>query len=561
MFTQCPQCETVFRLGAGDLRRAQGRVRCGECNTVFNALDYLQEDDTPVVLQPQPAWLTDSGDNPPGDLAPHPDADTDDDAAALGLRPEDTEVGSHTEPTFSDDHTDDDADDTAWRETDTAAEWEFDADDDDEQSAHGILVLDDGDDASATDSTADATAAGDGDPDPADWQREAESFDPSIWERIPGVGALSEEPRPVSPDDWMPESDKFETGDSEPLADATDGARSDTDPDAAHAAEAADNEGPDALEFNVPQENWGNFFGPVPKADSLTSWRPPQFDPADASDDDIPDEPPFSLGTDDAAADTDDREPYFSLSDDDDENDAADSDDYADDPATETRELAPATRADSGEAEAEDNNAEPDDAPELASTDTAATVPPWRANAATETDATGGRSILWTLGTLLLLIALAAQLVHYNRDQLATNPQYGEQLRDLYARLPFDLYPHWPLSAYEVRGSEAVVGESGRDVLDIRARIVTTGSQSVGLPLLRVVLRDRWSNPVAARDFDPKDYAPQGTLPADGMLQPGKPQEAHLRIIDPGIGAQGFELELCLPRRHTGLECNSQPFR
>ena len=44
MFTRCPECETTFRLSAADLRRAQGRVRCGDCETVFNALEFLAEE-------------------------------------------------------------------------------------------------------------------------------------------------------------------------------------------------------------------------------------------------------------------------------------------------------------------------------------------------------------------------------------------------------------------------------------------------------------------------------------------------------------------------------------
>ena len=44
MYTRCPECETTFKLGVADLRRAQGKVRCGDCQFVFNALEYLAED-------------------------------------------------------------------------------------------------------------------------------------------------------------------------------------------------------------------------------------------------------------------------------------------------------------------------------------------------------------------------------------------------------------------------------------------------------------------------------------------------------------------------------------
>ena len=43
MYTQCPDCATVFRVTAETLRAAQGDVRCGVCATTFNALENLSE--------------------------------------------------------------------------------------------------------------------------------------------------------------------------------------------------------------------------------------------------------------------------------------------------------------------------------------------------------------------------------------------------------------------------------------------------------------------------------------------------------------------------------------
>lgn len=43
MFTQCPNCETTFQVTAKQLKAANGDVRCGECLTVFSALDNLSE--------------------------------------------------------------------------------------------------------------------------------------------------------------------------------------------------------------------------------------------------------------------------------------------------------------------------------------------------------------------------------------------------------------------------------------------------------------------------------------------------------------------------------------
>lgn len=53
MFTQCPQCQTVFRVTPATLKAAQGRVRCGRCRRVFNALTYLieREDESDAVTE------------------------------------------------------------------------------------------------------------------------------------------------------------------------------------------------------------------------------------------------------------------------------------------------------------------------------------------------------------------------------------------------------------------------------------------------------------------------------------------------------------------------------
>jgi predicted Zn finger-like uncharacterized protein len=44
VFTQCPQCETVFRLSADALGAAGGQVRCGRCGEVFDSLKRLAEE-------------------------------------------------------------------------------------------------------------------------------------------------------------------------------------------------------------------------------------------------------------------------------------------------------------------------------------------------------------------------------------------------------------------------------------------------------------------------------------------------------------------------------------
>ena len=54
MFTKCPNCAAVYSLSTADLSAAGGYVRCGSCDTTFNALSDLTEA-PPFMGQPQPA--------------------------------------------------------------------------------------------------------------------------------------------------------------------------------------------------------------------------------------------------------------------------------------------------------------------------------------------------------------------------------------------------------------------------------------------------------------------------------------------------------------------------
>jgi len=52
MYTRCSHCKAIFRVTMKELTAAQGKLRCGECASVFNAMDSLstklpeQEDPT-----------------------------------------------------------------------------------------------------------------------------------------------------------------------------------------------------------------------------------------------------------------------------------------------------------------------------------------------------------------------------------------------------------------------------------------------------------------------------------------------------------------------------------
>ncbi|MBK7846545.1 MAG: zinc-ribbon domain-containing protein [Zoogloea sp.] len=44
ILARCPACSTTFRVRPEQLRARQGRVRCGQCNHAFNALEALVDE-------------------------------------------------------------------------------------------------------------------------------------------------------------------------------------------------------------------------------------------------------------------------------------------------------------------------------------------------------------------------------------------------------------------------------------------------------------------------------------------------------------------------------------
>jgi predicted Zn finger-like uncharacterized protein len=53
MLTQCPNCQTTFRVTTEILRVADGQVRCGRCQTQFDALERLIDENEPAQLAPR----------------------------------------------------------------------------------------------------------------------------------------------------------------------------------------------------------------------------------------------------------------------------------------------------------------------------------------------------------------------------------------------------------------------------------------------------------------------------------------------------------------------------
>lgn len=82
MLTRCPACATHFRVTAEQLKIRSGRVRCGACQHVFNALDSLLEEPAVVAAPAAPGITTG-----PAPAPDHPDLASTAPATATAVAP------------------------------------------------------------------------------------------------------------------------------------------------------------------------------------------------------------------------------------------------------------------------------------------------------------------------------------------------------------------------------------------------------------------------------------------------------------------------------------------
>ncbi len=552
MYTRCPNCLTIFRVTAVQLRLALGEVNCGSCQTKFNALNALS-DELPeltdiVALEPiesqSPDTLPATAATTNAEAATKDTTDINPNNAPAQAEPpheagEQDESGPHNDWAARRRDADEDAFDT---DPDTGSP--------PDQEAHATVDIDANEQKLPAGKEPDE-AAGNG----------LEPGEPAGDGS--GLEALASEVEAGHPDDdTTPHDEAVERR----YDDTT--AYDDEDDEDDDSADEQENENidavtPDDLEFNAPEQTWSKIFLPAETEQELTDYVETDHAGADAdSEERQPDIHPLTP-LESQTADADEWRSFLSeLAD---ENDVA----TAQDDAMQRLALAPDfdddMPTDSGQDESSDlleleDVVQPVDGRFAAAE--AAPTPPWTIEQDDRTPRlhpSRGRRLV---AASLLLVALGIQLAHQNRDQLAAHPVYGKFTRGLYATLGSTLYPDWSLDAFKVSGSEAVAGRTASSALDIHANLVIHGTEPVGQPMIRIVLRDRWANPVASRVFTPSQYLRDyATWPA--LLSPGTLLPVEISVADPGTQAQGYVVDVCLPRRTSGLQCQMQtnPFQ
>jgi predicted Zn finger-like uncharacterized protein/MYXO-CTERM domain-containing protein len=529
VYTQCPDCGTVFRVMAESLRAARGQVRCGICSVAFNALDSLREqpaaelngpiggDDTITVEELPGTEFIELSDGEAAEATEPPPVPFirlgDRTDAAPGARGSPPEGGSARETAGLD------AGDEAGSavDDDTALEFRGTVED-----LERLFVSIDSPTTAPVPSSLELEDRGGG--QVVDFRRAMEriaSSDLSGIEVAEGEG------------EWPGDRAELDGNEDEIAA-----------PNPAQIAAVLAIRRP-------PQEP--SAGSPAPKTGELpTSVEERELDELDRTD-----EFPILV--------LDEQDELKVLFDEDGRRDATlgDESDQAsqtDGVPDDSRASPPRDQAAAGQEEetfqAFDGPGIP--IPEELRRDTALAADEiFAARLAPETDE-GPPRWPWILALAALVLLAGAQAVHHWREDLVREPLVGPWLMQAYALLGLPLAPPADLRAFELRqlGAASDASRSGR--LKLRASIVNGAAFAQPFPLLRLSLQDRFGTTIGTRDLEPAEYLPGGEVPASGLMAAGQRADAELVFVDPGRDAVGFELDVCL-REGGAVRCSADP--
>ncbi len=160
----------------------------------------------------------------------------------------------------------------------------------------------------------------------------------------------------------------------------------------------------------------------------------------------------------------------------------------------------------------------------------------------------------WSLRTLVLLVLLAliAAGVHWQRGVLMRNTGLAPVLEKAYGIIGIPVQPQWDITAFDILDSAA--RSTGRDLV-VMATFVNEAEFAQPYPVLRVTLENRWGQAIGQEDFTPQNYL--NSFIAGRRMDAGERARAEVTLRSPGSAAEGFSVDVCLESTRGALRCLS----
>ena len=152
--------------------------------------------------------------------------------------------------------------------------------------------------------------------------------------------------------------------------------------------------------------------------------------------------------------------------------------------------------------------------------------------------------LLWVLVILVLLLVLIGQFAYLKRQDLAMYPEVKPVIEGLCSKLnaiyPCDITPAKDVKAIELLGRNVVSHPNAKNALLITSTIENKASFDQAYPNLILTFSDINQKIIAKRKFSPTEYLAKGVDIEAGMKK-SVPVKIMLEIVDPGEEAVNFE--------------------
>jgi predicted Zn finger-like uncharacterized protein len=154
------------------------------------------------------------------------------------------------------------------------------------------------------------------------------------------------------------------------------------------------------------------------------------------------------------------------------------------------------------------------------------------------------RTALWAAGSLVAVIALAAQVAYAYRGALALlAPQSRPWIEAACARLRCTIPLPRRVDLLSIESSELQTERNAPDVLTLSAVLRNRAGFGQALPALELTLTDAQDRPVARRVLLPRDYL--GTrAERESTFAPNTEHALKLHIDAAGLNASGYRLNV-----------------
>jgi len=162
-------------------------------------------------------------------------------------------------------------------------------------------------------------------------------------------------------------------------------------------------------------------------------------------------------------------------------------------------------------------------------------------------------------GTILLSLLLVGQVVHANRESLATAGLFNQTIGSVYRMFGNPIMPEWDIKGWQFEATNGSIAED-EDVLTILSRIGNRSQQPLPYPLVHVSLTDRQEEIIGSRILEPNEYL-AGDLDPSKPVTPGENFTAVITIDEPSVDATGFKLNVCYRVSPGRVRCAADDFK